>query len=365
MANSDRKQPLEEEEENLASTPFLLLPPRQRAQILIRDLVFALLFLLLFAGLSGVLDLKGKENEQYSAVATYEGFYREEKNTCDVLFLGSSNAYCAFSPLELEEKTGLVSWNLASSQQSLFTSYYWLQEALSYQKPKAVVLDAYYLYFTLGNEGSVHKAFDFMRPSRAKRAAVSHLVRMVPDTYEIQDLYFPLFRYHERWKEVTLQEAFGEDSFLSLSHKTQYRGYCPRSEKIGQAQYTPLEADGSVRYTSLETEDGTPYAMMQTGQITSLGKYYFEKIAALCRQNGITLLLVKTPISWWSEPMHDSAQDLASSCGVSFLDFNERTAIEAMDYVYQEDAADHLHANESGAEKITDYLAAVLPSLIQ
>ena len=346
-------------------TPFLLLPAGKKTKLLLRDLVFVLLAALLFAGLSLVLDLKGKENENYSAVATYGGFYGEEKNSMDVLFLGSSNAYCAFSPAELEKRTGLVSWNLASSQQSLFTSYYWLREALWYQKPKAVVLDAYYLYFTLGNEGSVHKAFDFMRPSAVKRQAVSHLVRMKPDTYNKQDLYFPLLRYHERWKEITPAEAFGEDSFASLLGKTENRGYCPRDEVIGDSPYAPLEADGSVRYTSLETDDGKPYEMMQTGQITALSKYYFEKIAALCEENGITLFLVKTPISWWSEPMHDSAQNLAAANNVPFLDLNERSAIEAMGYVYQEDAADHLHANTAGAKKITNYLATILKSAIE
>ncbi len=286
-------------------TPFLLLPAGKKTKLLLRDLVFVLLAALLFAGLSLVLDLKGKESENYSAVATYGGFYGEEKNSMDVLFLGSSNAYCAFSPAELEKRTG-------------------------YQKPKAVVLDAYYLYFTLGNEGSVHKAFDFMRPSAVKRQAVSHLVRMKPDTYNKQDLYFPLLRYHERWKEITPAEAFGEDSFASLLGKTENRGYCPRDEVIGDSPYAPLEADGSVRYTSLETDDGKPYEMMQTGQITALSKYYFEKIAALCEENGITLFLVKTPISWWSEPMHDSAQNLAAANNVPFLDLNERSAIEAM-----------------------------------
>lgn len=104
--------------------------------------------------------------------------------------------------------------------------------------------------------------------------------------------------------------------------------------------------------------------MMQTGQITALSKYYFEKIAALCEENGITLFLVKTPISWWSEPMHDSAQNLAAANNVPFLDLNERSAIEAMDYVYQEDAADHLHANTEGAKKITNYLATILKSAV-
>ncbi|MGN1022947.1 MAG: hypothetical protein ACI4OJ_05565, partial [Lachnospiraceae bacterium] len=250
-------------------TPFSDLPKKVRRRLLLRDGIFVLLAILVFLGLSMALDLKGAENDAYSAAAVYTGFYEEDKDSMDVLFLGSSNAYCAFSPNELKTKTGLNSWNLASSQQSLFTSYYWLREALSRQKPRAVVLDAYYLYFTMGNEGSIHKAFDFMLPTSVKREAVHRLTLMDPDTYQTVDFVVPLLRYHTRWKEMTTEELFGSKSLPALLQKTSERGYCPRTDVMGECTYTPLAADGSVRYTSLETKDGNPYEMMETGEITS------------------------------------------------------------------------------------------------
>lgn len=64
-----------------------------------------------------------------------------EKNSVDVLFLGSSVVVNAFIPQEMYEDYGIRSYNLGSEQQSPFLSYYLLKEAYKSQNPKAVVLD--------------------------------------------------------------------------------------------------------------------------------------------------------------------------------------------------------------------------------
>ena len=134
-------------------------------------LLLLILCILLHAA-DQMLVLKGVENRYYSAASTYGGFYHMRKNTVDVLFLGTSNTYCAFSPDELYRRYGIRSYNLAGSQQSMLTSYYWLEEALRTQKPKVVVLDVFYAFYNTGNEGSFHKAFDFMRWSDIKVPAL-------------------------------------------------------------------------------------------------------------------------------------------------------------------------------------------------
>ena len=149
-------------------------------------LLLLILCILLHAA-DQMLVLKGVENRYYSAASTYGGFYHMRKNTVDVLFLGTSNTYCAFSPDELYRRYGIRSYNLAGSQQSMLTSYYWLEEALRTQKPKAVVLDVFYAFYNTGNEGSFHKAFDFMRWSDIK-------VRALGDLYEYNPDYAPVPR---------------------------------------------------------------------------------------------------------------------------------------------------------------------------
>lgn len=64
-----------------------------------------------------------------------------QKDTVDVLFLGSSHGVTSFLPQELYNQYGITGYNLGCEQQGMVTSYYWLKEALRYQSPKAVVLD--------------------------------------------------------------------------------------------------------------------------------------------------------------------------------------------------------------------------------
>ena len=63
--------------------------------------------------------------------------------------------------------------NLGSNSQSLWTSYYWLKEALHYQSPKVVILDTYSLFHDERyNESSHRLAFDDMRWGTVKKEAI-------------------------------------------------------------------------------------------------------------------------------------------------------------------------------------------------
>ena len=87
-------------------------------------------------------------NSEWPSTSTYHQFYKMEKDTLDVLFFGASVAVNSFSPQELYNNFGITSYNLGSEQQSIFLSYFWLKEALTYQSPKVVVLDTLYLFNT-------------------------------------------------------------------------------------------------------------------------------------------------------------------------------------------------------------------------
>jgi len=65
-------------------------------------IVTILLFILIFDKLSLLFVRKG--NGYGTDVLN---FYKQEKNSIDILFLGSSHAYSSFNPYLIKEKTGL------------------------------------------------------------------------------------------------------------------------------------------------------------------------------------------------------------------------------------------------------------------
>lgn len=123
-------------------------------------LIKAIIFVMLSSGtvlfLNQVLTPKYFYNNTWPTTSTYLGFYKMERNTVDVLFFGSSHAASSFSPQILYDRYGITSYNLGCEQQNLITSYYWLKEALRFQKPKAIVLDCYILFHTTKEKLSMH-----------------------------------------------------------------------------------------------------------------------------------------------------------------------------------------------------------------
>ena len=115
-----------------------------------------MILVLVLVGANGILMPKTYiNNSVWPSTSKFNQFYDMDKDSVDVLFIGSSVVANAFSPQEIYDSYGIRSYNLASQQQSVFFNYYWLKEALKYQSPKVVVMDTKFL-FTLHPESPVN-----------------------------------------------------------------------------------------------------------------------------------------------------------------------------------------------------------------
>ena len=187
----------------------------------IKCVTFVLLTGFLVGMVNTCLKPKYYYNQMWPSTNTYLDFYNLDKNSVDVLFLGSSHAMCTFNPQIIYDTYGITSYNLASEQQSLVVSYYWLREALKYQTPKVVVLDTYMLYKFGANyvyndmncsEGSVRKAMDGMRPSPLKWEAARTIAQIDPTQSALSYLFLNI-RYHARWNNLN-EDDFTESSMI-------------------------------------------------------------------------------------------------------------------------------------------------------
>lgn len=279
----------------------------------------------------------------WATTATVNGFYELDENSIDILFLGSSQIMTAVSPLQLAEETGLSSYNLGTEQQNMVTSYYWLKEALRFQKPQVVCLDVLFLFPY--NESSelnskeefVRKSFDYMKWSSVKWEAVQTLCALDSE-HELKNYLFPFLRYHSRWSDLTLQDF--TYVFDDKTHPA--RGFSSTTEK------ERLSFEGFVC-----TDASNIAAPLPTMEL------YFEKIVALCEEKDITLCLIKTPRGGGSfgESYHNGVQTLADKHGLTFLDFNESSLFREIEFDAQKDYLDVSHVNLYGAKKITGYLS--------
>lgn len=301
----------------------------------IRGVCFLVLLALLFRILTTVFTPKWYGTWQSTRIV--DGFYELDKDTVDVALLGSSQTIMGLSAMELYRQYGISAYGFGTEEQPLYATYYWLKEILRYQSPSVAVLDINELIHASG-EPAYRKAFDYMRWSEVKWEAVkTHCEEN--EEISLSGYVFPFLEYHSRWDELQ-----GEDfTYLFSDKQDPFLGF------VVPAGTCEIDYGGIPLRPDKEPDPADPEAYE-----------YLVKIIELCREEGIGLLLVKTPRAGWNAAKHNLAAQVAEMYGVPFLDFNNVEIMEAMDFDYPMDARDGSHLNIYGAEKVGAYLGNYL-----
>jgi len=292
-----------------------------------------------------ILLPKYTSKDGWPTTSTFLKFYDLEKDTVEVLFLGSSHMVSAVNPIQIDEEYGINSYNLGSEQQSIFLSYYWLREALRYQNPQIIVLDCYFLdrvsYSPFNTEESfIRKSIDYMKWSDVKQDAVDEICSAYEDQTKLS-YYLTNIRFHERWKSLT------KDDFASYEEIADYdglNGYKILTEQYGENDYIPV----------IEGTDS------DTREFADPMKRYLDKIRELCDKNNMELILIMTPYKNCDIGLHNAIMKYSNEYGIPFYDFNEEKLYDKINYNFEEDNSEVSHVNENGALKITSFLGELL-----
>ncbi len=318
-----------------------------KKKYIIKIVVFVLSFGLILAYLTRMMIPEFFYDNDWPTTASYQGFYEMDKNSIDVIFLGSSTAESSFIPQELYNNYGITSYNLGCEQQNLLTSYYWLKEALRFQSPKAVVLESKYLLPCRADEPLnspeplTRKAFDYMHWSSVKEEAVKTICT-IDKNQSLLGYYLPIIRYHSRWSELSKKDFLSY--YNTMSSHYELKGYTAFSLYGNNESYAPFEINSSV-----ETVETLP--LMQE---------YFDNIVELCKENNINLILTFTPSTAGFAGINKTLTQYSLENNLTYLDFNDKTLYDAIDYDFKRDNADNGHANLWGAIKITNYVGRIL-----
>lgn len=309
----------------------------------VRSAVFLLLLVFIVHAVNETFIAKYKYDDLETSTDEYKGFYEMKRDTVDVLMFGSSHAGAGFSPQDMYNAAHVRAYNLASSCQRLWDSYYWLKEALNYQTPSAVVLDCLGLgYGPASDEVANRKVLDNMRPGPVKYEAVKNDISLDSVVEESEMSYFlPFLRYHDRWRDMD------EWDF------TWYRGYRNRPLKgfwiwLGNAYYEGYQPLPDV----METDEAVEFP--------EIDRDYLDRITSLCKEHGIRLILVKTPSPFFTQQWHNAVQNYADANDLPFYDFNTESIYNAIDFDFYLDVynvpSGSTHVNIRGGRKISRYL---------
>lgn len=267
------------------------------------------------------------------------GFYAEKKNDIDLIVIGSSNSFCTIDPLVLYEEYGIAAYDFGSSSQPMNISALYLKESLKTQKPKVVALEVNMMVggsINSRREEAFRWGFTDIPFSVDKLRCVYQSLGGVNAEYVSYIL--PVFRYHDRWKELSRT-----DYTYFFQDKTNYtKGYSV-SQSVAE----------SAVYLSDYDYDGEAW-------IEEDNLKYLDEMAALCSKKQVELVLFKSPREDWHRYETEAVRAIAQERGILFIDYNEVYHDGGVELDPMADFRDGQHLNDSGARKVTSHFGGYL-----
>ena len=139
----------------------------------VKDLIRAAAFLLLVAFLLNTWGI-WFISKHHDGNRMMETFYAQPENSIDVLVVGSSHTFIDVNTGVLWEDFGIPSFVIGGSLQPFWNSYYFIKEALNYQHPRMIVLEAFAcdVDFDYGDHGMIINNVSGMRMNSNKLEAI-------------------------------------------------------------------------------------------------------------------------------------------------------------------------------------------------
>ncbi len=280
-------------------------------KIAVRIAAFLGCVALLLYGLTVFLKDK-RVTFDYDTTRKVEGFYAEEKDSLDFVFVGSSQMFTSVVPAVLWEEYGITSYDFGANEQPMYLSYYYIKEALKYQNPKAIVLEVSYCNAPeYTHEGVHHINLDDLRMGPVKVEAIFDII---PEG-ERWPYIFELAKYHDTW--TTMDKASFQ--YIGADKHNPYKGYTPSLDGF---------ADGGEFNEEIAK-------VTEKAELAELSVKYMEKIIALCKEKNVDLLFLKTPNDHiQNQPEYNAVADIAAAHDIPYLDLNREMKGQLHNHVF-------------------------------
>ena len=299
----------------------------------VKFLMIIVIFFILVILLGKLVSLK--YINLYKEGSFISDYYKEE-NRHDVIILGDCEAYTSFSPIVMYNEYGITSYVRGNSQQLIGQAYYILMETLKYETPKIVVLSVGSMRYNPGIKEEYNRLLlDKMKWSKEKIELIKYSKM---ENESILSYIFPLLRYHSRISELTSDdikylfndEVVSHNGFL-INQDVKPLTTLPKPKKLDNYNFS---------------EDNISY---------------LKKIVNLCKDNGITLILEKSPTMYphWYSEYDFFIKEFAKENNVDYYNFIDEIDNIGLDFNYDTyDSGTHL--NLSGATKFSKYFGSLL-----
>ena len=195
----------------------------------LRFILFCVIFMVILMLLSKVFVPKDNQKSTGMEAVQSNGILGEPDNTMDYLVVGDSETYSSITPMEIWRQYGYAGYVCGTGGQHLYDTERFLSQALKKQSPKYVILETNALYRKI--------AYEKVLKSQLEK-------------------YFQIFRYHDRWKSLMLNDFTGS---VNYTWTNDYKGY----------RYENKVATAALKDYMKQTD--------QKAKISAINQYYVEQ----------------------------------------------------------------------------------------
>jgi len=306
---------------------------RKRHIYKILHIVFFLLIFLVSFYTIDQLFLPKRVDFPYNVTDKIKGFYELPDNSLDVVFIGSSQAFCTINPYIFYKEANIKSYVFSANEQPLWISYYYMKEALKHQNPKVIVLET--LYISEGDEfkkDGVNKVNIDDIPFSKNKMEMVKIAEEKPNILNTVSIY----KYHDRWKNLISTDFY--------------------TYNYGKLKgFTPLE---KTEEKSIEIFSVNPQPLPEKNKI------YLDKIIQLSKDEGVDLVFTYNPYNAnKSRQSHiETLKEIASNNNIKFINFIDSTTLKEANFEVKTDFEGG-HTNLAGANKVSKYIANYLKNI--
>lgn len=227
---------------------------------LYKGIIFIILIGVLLWKMDRLFVIKAPE------ILMMDEFNSLDRNTVDLLCVGSSHAYTSFNTEVFWNDYGIPSFCISGPSQPVGLSYYFMKHALKSQKPKVIMLEASCML-------SAHSDYDYgsmvslasLPYSTVRQKALEEAV--VSSSRE--NMEWNILCFHNRWKELTKEDY----QYMFKNTRPETKGFNP------WWNYNDYN-DSIAVYNINDKEKPCPESIE-----------YVDKINDLCEKNGIKLVV--------------------------------------------------------------------------
>lgn len=295
---------------------------------LLRVVCFFLILIGLVIPIQNVLLYRDRktDNSSYQIV----NFYKEEKDSAEMVFIGSSCCFSFYSPLFAYNGYGVKTINYSSSGMGMIAFKYAIEEVKKSQPDAPIAITITPLVEM--NYTALHYLADYMPWSINKlnfiKAYFSQGDESILNSVEY---FFPLMRFHERWSTLTLDDLILDDGTKGATRHEYFLNY------INDLSDYFVYSDERV-------------------ELPEDWKYMMSDLLDYCDENQYEVSFIIPPITYKDDEYMktNSLVDYIRSRNYEVLDLRDK--LDEIHLDPTQDFYDIKHTNVHGSIKYTDYL---------